>query len=114
MNPKDWIGQTVPVRVDRPLGSCHPIWGYRYPVNYGFIPSTRAGDSEEIDVYIIDATTSIIGEIWVTVIGGVLREDDDEDKLIAVVDSTKKMVAPPGSSRHRVSGTVLYNQPFSW
>ena len=40
MEAKDYIGQIVLVKMDRPLGTKHPKHGFVYPVNYGFIPNT--------------------------------------------------------------------------
>lgn len=33
-----FVGQVIHVKIDRPLGSRHPEWGFIYPVNYGFVP----------------------------------------------------------------------------
>lgn len=48
-----YLGKFVKVKIDRPLGSKHPKHNFIYPLNYGFIPNTIAGDGEEIDAYII-------------------------------------------------------------
>ncbi len=38
--------------IDRPQGSCHPRFPeFIYPVDYGFLEGTRAGDGKEIDVF---------------------------------------------------------------
>ena len=77
------IGDTVSVTVDRPLGSCHPKYPtLRYPVNYGFIPGTRAGDGEEQDVYILGVDKPV-AEFTGRIIARICREDDREDKLVA-------------------------------
>lgn len=45
-----YLAKAVKVIVDRPLGSRHPIHpDIYYPVNYGYVPGTLAGDDEEID-----------------------------------------------------------------
>ena len=43
------LGKTVKVIVDRPLGTCHPEYHFRYPVNYGYIRSIPAPDGEAQD-----------------------------------------------------------------
>jgi inorganic pyrophosphatase len=43
----------VEVIMDRPLGCNHPKHGFRYEVNYGYVPNTLAPDGEEIDVYVL-------------------------------------------------------------
>jgi len=50
---KQYLGKKVDVIMDRPLGSRYPDHDFVYPLNYGYIPNTIAGDGEEIDVYII-------------------------------------------------------------
>ena len=48
LNHYKYIGRTVDVVMDRPLGSLHPKYGFEYPVNYGYIPHTISGDGEEL------------------------------------------------------------------
>lgn len=36
-----FLGLTVMVTIDRPLGSRHPRHGHAYPVNYGYPPGVR-------------------------------------------------------------------------
>jgi len=50
---KQYLDQIVSVRIDRPLGTKHPKWEFYYPVNYGYIPNTKAPDGEEIDAYVL-------------------------------------------------------------
>lgn len=84
---KDFIGKKIHIKFDRPLGSKHPKFGDIYPVNYGFVPGTVAGDGDEIDVYYLSSNKPL-KEINGTCIGYVHRFDDNEDKLIAT-DGTK-------------------------
>ena len=81
----EWIGRTVDVIIDRPAGSAHPRWGWIYPINYGYVPGTTAGDGEEIDVYLLDVREPL-ERCTATIIGCVLRADDVEFKLIGVRD----------------------------
>ena len=78
-----YLGKTVQITIDRPLGSTHPKHrDIVYPVNYGFIEHTTGGDGEEIDVYLLGVDLPV--KSYSAVIAGVVcREDDDEDKLIA-------------------------------
>ncbi|GGL22741.1 inorganic diphosphatase [Nocardia jinanensis] len=48
---RPFLDRIVDLTFDRPYGSRHPRCGYRYPVNYGFVPGTRAPDGEELDAY---------------------------------------------------------------
>lgn len=80
---KDFLGATIKVVFDRPLGSVHPKYPEMiYPVNYGYVPDTRAGDGDEIDVYYLSADRPL-KTVAARCIGYVHRDDDNEDKLIA-------------------------------
>lgn len=76
------IGKTVTVNVDRPLGSCHPVYKeLRYPVNYGYIKGIMAPDGEEQDAYILGVDTAV--EVFTgKVVTVIRRKDDVEDKWV--------------------------------
>lgn len=79
-----YLGETVSVVIDRPVGFHHVTKGIHldYTVNYGFLPGVTGGDGEEQDVYVLGVSEpleSFTGRI----IGVVRRNDDNEDKLIA-------------------------------
>ena len=82
-NAKDFIGKTVEVEMDRPLGTRHPKHGFMYCVNYGFVPGTVSGDGEELDAYLLgvfEPLQSYIGKC----IAIIHRINDDDDKLVVV------------------------------
>ena len=84
-----WLGTTVEVTIDRPLGSIHPTQDdIVYLLNYGFIAGIVAGDGEPIDAYVVGASTPIDSALG-RVVAVVERRDDVEDKLV---------VAMPGSA----------------
>ena len=78
---EDFLGKTCRVEFDRPLGSLHPKHGWKYPLNYGFVPGYSAGDGEEIDAYYLSSNKPLEA-IEGLCIGYVHRFDDNEDKLI--------------------------------
>lgn len=81
-----YIGKIVEVKIDRPLGSHHPKYGYEYPVNYGFVPYTKSGDGEELDAYVLmidEPVPEYIGRC----IAVIHRTDDDDDKLVVVPEA---------------------------
>ena len=81
---KSYLGKTVNISIDRPIGSVHPKHDdIVYPINYGFIPNVLGGDGEELDVYLlgVDAPAK---EYTARIIGIVHRHNDVEDKLVAV------------------------------
>ena len=80
-----FLGETVTVSMDRPMGSRHPEHGFVYPVNYGFIPGESAPDGDELDAYVLgvfEPLEQFIGRC----IAVLHRTDDDDDKLIVVPD----------------------------
>ncbi|MBA3533660.1 MAG: inorganic diphosphatase [Ardenticatenales bacterium] len=79
-----YLGKTVTVTVDRPLGSTHPRYAdlIAYPINYGYLPNTISGDGQPIDVYILGVEQAV-EQFSGVIIAVVLREDDVEDKLVA-------------------------------
>ncbi len=83
---KSYLGKTVRVEIDRPIGTPHPKHPeIIYPINYGYIPNVFGGDGEELDVYIlgIDKRIEEGDSTTVKVIGIVYRKNDVEDKLVA-------------------------------
>ncbi len=82
-NSRQFLGQILTLKIDRPLGSRHPQWGFRYPLNYGYVPDEFAPDGEELDAYVLG-----ISEPLATFTGQCIaiihRLDDDDDKLVVV------------------------------
>ncbi len=79
-----YLGETVTVVIDRPIGFHHVTKGIHlhYTVNYGYLPGIMGGDGEEQDVYVLGCREPL--ETFTgRVIGVVRRRDDNEDKLIA-------------------------------
>lgn len=74
------------VTVDRPLGSYHPEHRDQYyPINYGYIKGTLAGDGEEMDAYVLGVGQPV-KEFAGRVIAIVHRKNDVEDKLVVAPD----------------------------
>lgn len=81
---RSYLGKTVTVVMDRPMGYVHKKENYTltYPINYGYIPGVLGGDGEELDVYVL-GTDKPLKEFTGKVIAIVNRENDVEDKLVA-------------------------------
>ncbi|MEY8309501.1 GrpB family protein [Erysipelotrichaceae bacterium 51-3] len=80
---RSYLGKTIAIKIDRPLGSVHPKHpDIIYPVNYGYLPGVFSGDGEELDVYLLGVNEPV-ADYEGRVIGIAYREDDIEDKLIA-------------------------------
>ena len=78
-----FLGKTVTISIDRPIGSVHPKHDdIIYPVNYGYMPNVIGGDGEELDVYLLGVDTPV-KKYTARIIGIVHRRNDVEDKLVA-------------------------------
>lgn len=83
---KKFLGKSVTVIMDRPLGTKHPKHGFVYEVNYGFIEGTKAPDGEELDAYFLGVKDPVQrGEGVCIAIAH--RKDNDDDKLIVVPET---------------------------
>ncbi len=80
---RKYIGQTLTIQIDRPLGSHHPEHGFFYSLNYGYLPGVISGDGEELDAYVLGIfeTLDTFTGVCIAVIH---RLEDDDDKLILV------------------------------
>jgi inorganic pyrophosphatase len=79
---RPYLGKTVSVIMDRPLGSRHPKWNFLYEVNYGFFPGTLAPDGAELDAYVLGVNEPLekVNGICIAII----HRLDDDDKLVVV------------------------------
>jgi inorganic pyrophosphatase len=80
-----FIGLHVVLKVDRPLGSVHPRFGFVYPLNYGYLPGELAPDGEYLDAYILGISVPL-SEFSGCCIAVIHRTDDQDDKLVVVPD----------------------------
>lgn len=82
-DPRLWLGRTVTMETDRPIGYTHTKNGhtFTYPINYGYIPGVMGGDGEELDVYLLGVDKPVERFTGV-IVGAVVRTDDEEDKLV--------------------------------
>lgn len=102
---RSYLGKTVNIKIDRPVGSIHPEHPELvYPVNYGYIPDVFGGDGEEIDVYLLGVDVPV-EEYTARIIGIVHRHNDMEDKLVA---------APEGLDfdENKISKSVSFQERF--
>lgn len=86
VQPTDYLGQTVRVVIDRPLGARHSTHGFVYLLNYGYVPGAVVGDGEELDAYVLGVFEPV-AEFEGVCIAVIHRTNDDDDKLV---------IAPPG------------------
>lgn len=88
MDTSNYLGKTVTIKMDRPLGSKHPKHGFIYPVNYGYVPGTIAPDGEELDAYLLGVFEPMY-EFTGKCIAYIHRTNDDDDKLIIVPEGVE-------------------------
>ena len=87
-DPRRFLGKTVRVKIDRPIGSKHESFDIHYPVNYGYIPDTVAPDGEELDAYVLGVLVPI-EEFTGRCIAVIHRIDDNEDKLVVAPENVE-------------------------
>lgn len=79
-----YLGKTVDVIIDRPIGFVHHTKGItlHYTVNYGYLPDVMGGDGEDQDVYVLGVSQPL-EHFRGRIIGVIRRKDDNEDKFVA-------------------------------
>lgn len=98
-----YLGKTVTVRIDRPIGYHHVTKGVHldYTVNYGYLPGVTGGDGEEQDVYILGVDVPL-DTFTGPIIGVVRRADDNEDKFLAAPEGMRFTAAEMAEAIHFV------------
>lgn len=85
---RHYLGRSVELTIDRPYGSSHPVHGFRYNANYGYVPGTVAPDGDELDGYYLGEPEPLHTARG-TCIAIVHRTGDDDDKLVVVPSGTQ-------------------------
>lgn len=85
---QEYLGKKVRVVFDRPLGTKHSKHGFVYETNYGYLPGIKAPDGEDLDAYYLGVTEPL-QEAEGICIAIIHRENDDDDKLVVVPESTE-------------------------
>ncbi len=88
MKSTNFLGHTVHIKMDRPLGTLHPQHGFLYLLNYGFVPGVPAPDGDALDAYVLGVFEPVM-EFTGECIAVIHRLDDEDDKLVIV---------PPGKT----------------
>ena len=78
-----YLGRAVRVVMDRPYGSRHPVHGFEYQANYGYLPGTLPPEGEELDAYYRGPTDPVTAAAGVCM-AVIHRHGDDDDKLVVV------------------------------
>lgn len=85
---KQYLRKKVTVTVDRPLGSRHEQFGFKYVVNYGYIKGVLSADGQDLDAYYlgVDQPVDKAEGICIAIIH---RLNDDDDKLVVVPEGVE-------------------------
>ena len=109
----DYLGKSVDIVIDRPLGSKHFKYDFIYPLNYGYIPNTISGDGEELDAYLLGVFEPVLKYNNGKVIAYIHRINDDDDKLIVVPDNcnyTDEQIMTLTEFQERFFNSVIYRK----
>jgi len=87
IKPQNFLGQTLTIHIDRPLGSRHPEHGFIYPLNYGYLPGVIGDDGEELDAYLLGVFEPV-KKFRGVCIAVIHRLDDQDDKLVITPERT--------------------------
>ena len=103
---KSYLGKTVDIKIDRPIGYVHKKEKYSliYPINYGYIPGVLGGDGEELDVYLLGVNEPVT-EYTAKVIGIAHRENDVEDKLVAAPENMS-------FSKEKIENSIHFQEQY--
>jgi len=78
-----FLGKTVTVKMDRPLGTKHPRHEMVYEANYGYLEGIKAPDGEDLDAYYLGVNEPL-QEASGICIAIIHRLDNDDEKLVVV------------------------------
>jgi len=81
-----YLNKTVQIFIERPIGSTHPKYNFKYEVNYGHVPNTLAPDGEEIDAYVLGVDEPL-EKFSGKCIAVIHRLNDNDDKLVIVPEN---------------------------
>src|SRR5512137_2080542 len=81
----DSLLRSAQIVIDRPRGSTHPRYpSYIYPLDYGYLEGTSAGDGQEIDVWRGSLPDKKLDAIVCTV--DLLKEDAEIKLLVGCTE----------------------------
>jgi inorganic pyrophosphatase len=88
----DSLLRSAQIIIDRPRGSSHPRYpSYVYPLDYGYLEGTSAGDGQEIDVWRGSRQESSLDAIVCTV--DLLKKDAEIKLLVGCTEEEMQTIA---------------------
>lgn len=84
--------QSTQIIIDRPRGSTHPRYpSYVYPLDYGYLEGTSAGDGQEIDLWRGSLPEGKLDAVVCTV--DLLKKDAELKLLVGCTEQEMAIVA---------------------
>ncbi len=81
---RTYLGKRVDLEFDQQVGSSYaPHEIESYPINYGYVPGTKAPDGDELDAYLLNVNEPL-NKSSGHCIAVIHRLNDNDDKLICV------------------------------
>lgn len=77
------LGRKVKIKIDHPMGSKHPKYGFIYPVNYGHIPGIIGRDGKDYNAYLLGVFEPV-KEYEGRLIAIVERYDGKEEEILVI------------------------------
>ena len=112
----DWAGWDALIAergytLDRPYGTAHPRFPeIIYPIDYGYVEGTLAGDGDAVDVFVGRAETGLVGLILTTD----HRRGDREAKLLYGCTPEEVYLANGfiNFDRRKMEGVLVLRRPL--
>lgn len=82
-NIEERLGEKIKIKIDHPMGSKHPKYGFIYPVNYGHTPDVMGRDGKDIDAYLLGVFEPV-KEYEGRLIAVIQRYDDKEEEILVI------------------------------
>jgi len=100
----DFVGAREIV-IDRPRGSTHPRYDdLVYPIDYGYLAGTRAGDGEGVDIWVGSAPIKNVGGFAVSID---LLKSDAEVKILAGCTAAEYAVIEQFLNQHTMHAILI-------
>lgn len=96
------------IAIDRPQNTAHPRYpSFIYPLDYGFLQNTQAGDDKEIDVWIGSMEQKVVTGILCTVDS--LKRDAEIKILVGCTHEDEKIIL--NAMNNQYMSAILVKRP---
>jgi inorganic pyrophosphatase len=91
--------------IDRPRGSAHPRYGFRYPLDYGYLKDTASMDGGGIDVWRGSLDEPKLDAIICTV--DLKKRDSEMKLLLGCTNEEKETIYHFHNDNHDMKGILI-------